>query len=437
MKALHGCKVEEMYAYSNTVSNFVTDYKTCYQNLWWETSTEFPNLGRRLSKQEKNKREKEMDKFADSIMNELKKFPLMESKRVEWSIKVRNLIIEAAKYVLGLNDSYVDIIFSGGFLNATYDFCNKAKRFDENILLQDIMQAVRNVWIMNSIQILLDIEVKYTPAVFAYSMLYPYTDNYQDSAVISSEDKMTVNREFTRRLAGEPVRPSNSYETILFDLIAMIEEQYPRKYYPEVYESLLSIQNAQEKSLFQQSKMVCPYETDILGMSFEKGGASVLSDAYLVGGKISKEQGYFVFGLGVFLQLADDLQDVKTDMENRHMTIFSQTCHKWKLDNITSKLFNFMFDIIDYDEYYSGRRMKQIKNVIRNNCVFLLLAAIAKNECMFSKQYIKKIEEYSPFHFDYIRNLSNRVFKEYKRFMRNSENANIDDIFLSLVAPVE
>ena len=46
--------------------------------------------------------------------------------------------------------------------------------------LQEIGQAMRNVWIMNISQVLLNVEVKFTNAIFAYSMLYPYTDNILD-----------------------------------------------------------------------------------------------------------------------------------------------------------------------------------------------------------------------------------------------------------------
>ena len=58
----------------------------------------------------------------------------------------------------------------------------------------DIFQAIRNVWIMNSIQILYNMEVKLTPSIFAYSMLYPYSDNYLDDANISVGEKVEFNK---------------------------------------------------------------------------------------------------------------------------------------------------------------------------------------------------------------------------------------------------
>ena len=67
-------------------------------------------------------------------------------------------------------------------------------------------------------------------------------------------------------------------------------------------------------------------------ISVEKGGTSVLADAYLVCGNLDTELSDLMFGFGFVLQLIDDLQDAKEDCNNNHMTVFSQELNKERLD---------------------------------------------------------------------------------------------------------
>ena len=98
-----------------------------------------------------------------------------------------------------------------------------------------------------------------------------------------------------------------------------------------------------------------PYERDMLSISIEKGGASVLVDGYLVCGELTKEEEVFAYGYGFLLQLCDDLQDVKADLEKNHMTIISQLAGKYHLDKIINKLINIIIDIVDNATCLKGK----------------------------------------------------------------------------------
>lgn len=67
------------------------------------------------------------------------------------------------------------------------------EKFDDDLPIGDIMQAMRNVWISNALQLLFGKEIYYSKANFAYSMLYPYTDNYLDNTNIDKNDKILFN----------------------------------------------------------------------------------------------------------------------------------------------------------------------------------------------------------------------------------------------------
>ncbi len=149
-------------------------------------------------------------------------------------------------------------------------FARMARDFAPMISSDDIYQAGRNVITANLIQLLLGLPARVTPSIFAYSMLYPYTDNYLDDQSIPMETKVSFNKRFRHRLLGEEIEPANSHEVDISSLIRMIENEWNRQDYPQVYESLLSIHKAQTLSLDLVAPGITPFERDILGISFEK-----------------------------------------------------------------------------------------------------------------------------------------------------------------------
>ena len=393
----------------------VTRFKNEYKSLWWEASIETPEFDAEYETSRQTAMEAEMESFIDHTSAEFRKFPAgSKGESPEWGARLKTQIHSAGVNALGFTDSNMDLLLGKGFCNATSEFMEGARRFDSSIKLDDTMQAMRNVWIMNCIQLMLDREVEYTPPLFAYSMLYPYTDNYLDAPGISSDKKIQTGKKLRLKLEGKSVEPSNIYEGRLFKLVEMIEGYYSREANPEVYESLRWIHDAQQSSLLQQKTTVSPYENDILDLSFRKGGASVLADAFLVKGALTEEEARFMFGFGIVLQLGDDLQDALTDRRNGHMTIFSQTAGRWPLDNITNKLFNFTYSILDSGSCLKAPAMSELSTIMKRSCTLLLLGAIANNSGLFSKGYLKSIETHSPMSFKYIRSMFRRVEREYR-----------------------
>lgn len=400
---------------SNVNLEAIKLFKNQYKNLWWETPVEFPAFDKEFDASRQTGIEAEMDNTIDNIAAEVRMFPArLKGESPEWGARLRSQIYNAGVNALGFAESSMDLLLDKGFCNATSEFMEGARRFDSSIKLDDIMQAMRNVWIMNCIQLMLNREVEYTPPLFAYSMLYPYTDNYLDAPDISSDKKTRIGKKLRLRLEGKLPEPLDTYESRLFKLIEMIEDYYPRAANPEVYDSLLWIHDAQQNSLFQQKTAGSPYENDILDISFRKGGASVLADAYLVKGALASEEARFMFGFGIVLQLGDDLQDALADKRNGHMTLFSQTAGRWPLDNITNKLFNFTYSVLDSAGYLKAPVMGELSAIMKRSCTLLLLGAIANNSELFSKEYLKSIEAHSPMSFKYIRSIFKRVQKEYR-----------------------
>jgi hypothetical protein len=55
-----------------------------------------------------------------------------------------------------------------------------ARSFDAELSMADTIQASRNAWICCGLQALLGRPMELTPSILAYSLLYPYSDNYLD-----------------------------------------------------------------------------------------------------------------------------------------------------------------------------------------------------------------------------------------------------------------
>ena len=403
--------------------------KCKYIKRWWSTDKGFPVLGEEISSKEKMIREKSMDQFINDFFSHLKQCPKNKDLQTAWKNSLWALIKNFGEQS-GFTEEMISQDFAEALPTVTHQFICNVKAFNAEMKLDTLLQALRNVWIMNLLQVLFQVKVEYTPSIFAYSMLYPYTDNYLDDPEVSFEDKQQVSERFRRRLEGQQIDANNAYEGALFNFVGMIESQYRRAEFKELYESLVAIHDAQNNSVMQHNEMTSPYEKDVLGISAEKGGASVLADAYLVKGKLSDIQIDFAFAYGVLLQLCDDLQDAKEDLENGHMTIFSVTLKKWPLDKLTNALFDFSNIIMaDSCEPLDHQESCKMKRFLQKNLTLLICEAISQNQDFYSKEYIKAIEKYLPFRMTFTRKLYKKLKRKYTNFT-NIAGYTIDDVIL-------
>ena len=98
-------------------------------------------------------------------------------------------------------------------------FFARATLYDPGIQHAEVFKAGRTVWFMVAFQLILGQDVRLTPSIFGYNMLYPYTDNLVDDPNLSSQEKTRFAKEFRSRLAGEVTEPSlETYVRVLFSL---------------------------------------------------------------------------------------------------------------------------------------------------------------------------------------------------------------------------
>lgn len=399
--------------YSAELGNLGKDverYKTEYLRLWWQTPTTFPKLGKTYSEKEQHATETELFRWIDRISLHLDAYPDTAEERKTWMDRFIKDTREFGKNFLEMSDLYLDSVFQDDAVRSTRRFVDKAKEFDPSLRIEDVYQALRNAWILNSLQMYLHRDVTCHDSLFAYSMIYPYMDNYLDDVSLSLDEKLVLLEKLRDGLEGLGFPTGNANEEKLLLLIRMIESQYDRGEFPIVYQSLLAIFNAQLRSLTQQKGHVLPYEGDILDLSFEKGGTSVLADGYLVSGALEDQQANFCFGFGVFLQLADDIQDLVVDKKNGHATIFSLPAGKYFLDNLANKLLNFIAATVDAKlEGEDNRHANSLRELIGKNCTLLILEAIGRNKDHYSRKYWQKMEKHFPFRFAKLKKLRKKL----------------------------
>jgi hypothetical protein len=257
---------------------------------------------------------------------------------------------------------------------------------------------------------LLDRPVKMQPGLFAYSMLYPVTDNWLDDTSVARDLKRSFNLRFGERLAGQYVNPVSEREAAVDRLVRHIEQELPRENFPEVYASLLAIHGGQTRSLDQHtnggSRLT---DRELLQISFEKGGSSVLADLYLVAPAPAPQEEQFAFGYGVFLQLLDDLQDVEVDLTAGHETLFTRAAQIGPIDTPAARLAHFIDEVIAASSGFQGPEFADRLDLIRRNCHALLVGSISEQPRRFSRRFRRHLARRWPISFRACRRLRRRT----------------------------
>ena len=182
------------------VPDQVRRFTEAFTAVWWRSENTTPNLGRTFSPQDQANREAQLDRFQESVASEAARVPRTRAERQAVQERVLASFRAFARVALGFGEGHMDALLERGLPQIGSQFAQAARRFDSKISGPEIFQALRNVWTMNCLQLLLGVPIQLTRAVFAYSMLYPYTDNYLDDPEVAEATKVAFNDRFAARL---------------------------------------------------------------------------------------------------------------------------------------------------------------------------------------------------------------------------------------------
>jgi len=423
-----------------------------FGRLWRQTPEAEPGagqLGLPFGRLRRWRNRHRVERLVRTVCREVVRAPEKDAARRTWERRLEGTICDFTEGVLGWPAAYRESPLGEGFSRATGEFVRRARGLRDlpggDLDEEDLFQALRNVWIMNGLQALLGRPMVTTPSVFAYSMLYPLTDNFLDDPAVSTAAKVRFNRRLGRRLAGERLAALDLHQELVFGRVAEIEGEFPRCQWPRVYEALLAIHRGQVQSLRQHGgprggEGDGIREDDLLLISAEKGGASVLADAYLVAGELTPGEAEFAFGYGVVLQLLDDLQDATTDRVAGHRTLFSVAAGRVALDRRTSRLARFTEQVLRGADRFvgpcpapAGEAVAETSStealmvdLIRRNCPLLLVQSVGAQRDLFSRAFVRRLERFSPVSFRSVPALRRRAERRWKRTERTLERLRAD-----------
>jgi hypothetical protein len=374
-----------------------------YVSLWESTPARLPHCLRVYEREEQEENEARLRKIADERRAHAGGGRAAGDPHRLSGRTFRRLV----KLSLACAPSDMKDYFSDNeeFVLLTEEFVREARSFDPDIPEDSLLQALRNIWVFCSLQKLSGKDLKLTPSGFAYSMLYPYTDNLFDDSRLSSLEKNRFAERVGLRLKGIPLHAAGLSEERVFSLVSMIEDEFPRNAFPLVHQSLAAIHRAQQQSTVQQDEIQSDF---MLPLTLEKGGTSVLADAFLAD-VIADHRWFEVsFSYGCILQLIDDLQDTDVDCQEHSRTLFSTAHSNNSFQVLTTRLLGFIHSTIEGWSSLCSPAQERLKGFMRESCQVLVLEAVARRSARFTAPFLSQLERHAPARLPFLASLRER-----------------------------
>jgi hypothetical protein len=378
--------------------------------IWEQAVAEAAPAGRRYTRGDKRSAEEELSRLVSGLSSASVRTAFLDGTLDAPRLEALSAGLKPSfKRLLEITGLPLEAVYDARFIDATRRFIRTARDFDPDLSLDSAYQALRNAWIMNSLQFDMGLPVEPTDAIFAYSMIYPYLDNLLDDAGAGEAGKLDVLARLRGWLEGTETAAASPREERLRSLVRLIEGRFPRPSSPGVYQSLLAIYNAQVKSLLQQRQGSATPADEILAISLEKGGASVLADGYLVAGALGPRDEEFCFGFGTFLQLADDLQDIAEDSRRGHRTLFSAGPAGARLDATALRLEAYLAAVLDRARGDATPARAALCDAIGGGLTLMFRESVGKEKRYFRRGLVRRARRGFPVRFSYLRRLRRRL----------------------------
>ncbi len=383
---------------SHVITDLVARLRDTFVAVWHDADPQTMVAGPAYTPAEHDGNEVELESFVDLLTRESRRAGRRRDIDAAGERRIVRAFARLATGALRWDGRQLEPLLSNGFRDALRAFPVQARRFDPSLRPADIYQAARNALTMHCLQSLLGRPVESTPAVLGYSLLYPYTDNLLDDESLDAAAKLAFSRRLAERLRGCEVDPRDPREARIFELVAMIEGQYPRARFPDLFASLLAIHRAQERSIALLAGATPPPARTIVEIGVEKGGTSVLADGYLVAGALTPEQACCIFGLGVFLQLRDDLEDVEDDAARGLATVFSAR-QDGCLDEPTARAIAVGGAVLARLECFGEPSARPVRDIMARSLLLTIADAAASFPARYTPARLEELERRSPYRF--------------------------------------
>ena len=370
------------------------NYLNIVKREWLMSSDDtFPEFITEISEEKKAQNEAYIKTILDDFQKQIKQFTRISFGRKKQCQKMFHLIRDILynETIIGLHSS-MNRNTIDTFQEELMEFMRQVRTFSPELSFEGIGQALRNYIVYAMFKEIHEKQSGFSMAGFGYSMLYPFTDNYIDSINLSEAEKAEFNQIIRDKIKGNRPHPKCLHQQKTCALLQAIESEYPRENDTTVYDLLLMMLEAQENSLRQQNNNVKLTLEERLDISLYKGGISVLIDRYFVKKELTEAETIMYLGLGFFLQLADDLQDIGEDSRQGYQTLLTDDLNCSSEEQLVNKMLNFVHKIMA--TYKAENALFQ--DFVLNNCFQLIYTSVIRSKEFFSQEYLKQIEKYLP-----------------------------------------
>jgi len=395
---------------------------TAIKDEWTASPDSFPDFLEEIPEEIRTNNEQYIRMISDDFQKLLKSFPIHSRGRKKWKLKMQDMLghVLLEETIIGAHFA-MDQPTLGAFQDELKDFLLHVRRFAPELPLDGIAQATRNYIVYAMFNEIHQMKPGFSMAGFGYSMLYPFTDNFIDSPEYSDLEKRKYNRIIRDKLEGKEVRPLTLHQKKTCELLSAIESEYPRDSGSAIFTLLLMMLEAQEDSLRQQNKREALSLSERMDISLCKGGLSVLIDRFLVKKEITESDLTFYLGFGFFLQLADDLQDIKDDSMQGNQTILTMDLHCEQEEKIANKTLHFMNRISK--GFHADN--EAFMGFILSNCYQLIYSSVIGSREFFSQAYLDKLEKYLPVTYPFLENI--------KKNQMDTRDIKIQDKYMKIM----
>lgn len=388
--------------------NFKERYLKELKIRWLSCSDQFPEFLPPIPADTRERNNILFKEAAEKLKPYINSFPRLSHRRRKWKAGLLSVINEllSSRELLaslkGISDEALRAL-----CDELMEFVRQERRFSPELTLDEIGQAMRNYIVYVMFKLMHEDASPFSMAAFGYSMLYPFTDNYIDSIAHRPDEKSRYNRLIRDKICGRLVYPATRHQKKTCELLSAIEMEYPRSSHREIYELLLMMLDAQELSLRQQDRTISLSEEERLDISLYKGGLSVFIDRCLVRKPLSDEEILVYLGIGFFLQLADDLQDIGDDSKQGYQTLFTLNTDTMANAAIVNKLLNFVHDLLAPFKPEN----EEVKDFVLENCYQLIFASVIGSSDFFPDDYIERIKKLLMLETDGMQHLRDILYK--------------------------
>lgn len=324
-----------------------------------------------------------------------------QNKRKAEALMKRFILEEPLLGIRSLGQDTLD-----SFLAGVKSFVMLSRAFDPSLSQENLFQAFRNYSVYAVFLMLNDLPQQCHDGILSYSLLYPYTDNFLDEPGRTAAQKQSMNQLIQQKLLNRPHEaPASAEEKKISQLLDRIAKKYPHAQYPLLYQSLLLIYDAQLASMLQLDQNRPYAAEEILSISIYKGSTSVLTDRCLVPLPLTKEELPFYLGLGFFLQLCDDFQDITEDTAAKSRTLFTQASDESERISLLHKLFHYLNNLFTQNRHLFLCN-PVCADFLQKNCHMLILSNILSAPQYFSADYLTQAERFFPIRSAYLQRQS-------------------------------